>query len=337
LQSILIVRLGAMGDILHSLPGAASLKHSFPAARITWVVEPKWVPLLEGNGFIDRFVLFRRNEPRSWARTKAELRADRYDLAVDFQGLAKSALIAHLARPERIAGFGPGLVRERAAGLFYSTRVGSSAVHVVDQALDLAAGAGALNLVRAFPLPAGAPEGRLPDAPFALASPLAGWASKQWPLEYYEELARLLQSKLGMPLVLNGAPGSVPSVPGTHVHESAIPGLIDATRRAALVVGVDSGPLHLAAALNKSGAAIFGPTDPVRNGPYGGDFQVFRTDGVRTTHRRGTVIDPSMRDITPEQVFAALEARVGSGERVESPRAFDSSRGPQGHSGRCHA
>jgi heptosyltransferase-1 len=77
------------------------------------------------------------------------------------------------------------------------------------------------------------------------------------------------------------------------------------------VIGVDSGPLHLAAALNKSGAAIYGPTDPIRNGPYGGDFQVFRLPGVRTTHRRGTSIDDSMRAITPDRVFAALEARVG--------------------------
>ena len=299
-----------MGDIIHSLHGAASLKHSFPAARISWVVEPRWVPLLEGNGFVDRVVVFRRDDPVSWKRTKDELRAERYDLAVDFQGLTKSALIAHLARPERIAGFGAGVVRERPAGLFYSNRVESKAVHVVDQALDLAAGAGATNLVRAFPFPAGKSEGRLPEGTFALASPLAGWGSKQWPLEYYEKLGAMLREKLGMPLVLNGAPGSVPEVPGALVHESGILGLIDATRRACLVVGVDSGPLHLAAALNKAGAAVFGPPDPVRNGPYGGDFQVFRTEGVRTTHRRNTAIDQAMRAITPEQVFAALEARV---------------------------
>ncbi len=309
---ILIVRLGAMGDIIHALPGAASLKHSFPEARITWVVEPQWVPLLEGNGFVDRIVIFRRDAPRSWKSTKDELRRERYDLAVDFQGLTKSAMIAHLARPERIAGFGSRVVRERPAGLFYSTRVQSSAVHVVDQALDLAAGAGASNLVRVFPLPAGAPEGRLPDSPFALASPLAGWASKQWPLEYYGLLADMLREKLGMPLVLNGAPGTVPAVAGTLTHESGIAGLIDATRRAAVVIGVDSGPLHLAAALNKSGVAIFGPTDPVRNGPYGGDFEVFRMPGAPTTHRRGTTIAASMRAITPERVFAALAARVNA-------------------------
>ena len=300
-----------MGDIIHSLPGAASIKHSFPEAHIAWVVEPAWVPLLEGNGFVDRIIVARRKDPGTWKRTRDELRAEQFDLAVDFQGLTKSALIAHLARPERIAGFGPGVVRERAAGLFYSARVPSNAVHVVEQALDLAAGAGASNLIRAFPLPSGRPEGLLPQEPFALASPMAGWVSKQWPLEYYARLASLLRSKLGMPLVLNGAPGTVPKVDGTLRHESGIQGLIDATRRAALVIGVDSGPLHLAAALNKSGAAIFGPTDPVRNGPYGGDFEVFRIPGVQTTHRRGGAIDRSMRAITPEDVFAALVARVG--------------------------
>jgi heptosyltransferase-1 len=311
MKSILIVRLGAMGDIIHSLPGAASLKHSFPAARVTWVVEPQWVPLLEGNGFVDRIVVFRRDDPRTWRETKRELKREHYDLAVDFQGLTKSALIAHAARPERIAGFASGVVRERPAGLFYSARIPSSAVHVVDQALDLAAGAGASNLLKAFPLPNGSPEGDLPSGPFVLASPLAGWASKQWPLEYYEQLAAELPKRLGMPLVLNGPPGSVPQVKGVFRHESGIPGLIHATRQAAFVVGVDSGPLHLAAALNKSGVAIFGPTDPLRNGPYGGDFQVFRVPGAHTTHRRGTVIDASMRAIRPEEVMAALLARVG--------------------------
>ncbi len=310
LKSILIVRLGAMGDIIHALPGAASLKHSFPGARITWVVEPQWVSLLEGNGFVDRIVVFRRREPRTWGDTRRELRAERYDLAVDFQGLIKSALVAHMAGPERIAGYGSRIVREWPAGLFYSTRVPSGAAHVVDQALDLAAGAGANHLVRAFPLPAGRAEGNLPDGPFALASPLAGWVSKQWPLEHWARLAAMLQEKLGLPLVLNGAPGTLPRIPGTVAHESSVAGLIDATRRAAIVIGVDSGPLHLAAALSKPGVAIFGPTDPARNGPYGGDFQVFRMPGAFTTHRRGTEIDDSMRAITPEQVFAAVAARV---------------------------
>ena len=305
------MRLSAMGDVIHSLPGAASLKHSFPTARVTWVIDPKWVPLLEGNGCVDRFILFHRHDMKSWWRTCSELRKTHYDLAVDFQGLFKSAVIAGLARADKVAGFASDLVREKMAGLFYSLRVSSTAAHVVDQALDLAVGAGATQRLRNFPLAAGQPEGNLPNEPFVLASPLAGWQSKQWPLEHYEQLAGMIRKRLGMPLVLNGAPGTVPEVPGAIAHESGIAGLIDATRRASLVVGVDSGPLHLAAALGKSGAAIFGPTDPKRNGPYGGDFEVFRTEGVRTTHRRGTEIDASMRAIKPEQVIRALESRVG--------------------------
>ena len=309
-NNILIVRLGAMGDIIHALPGAAFLKQSFPSAHISWVVEPKWASLLTGNGLVDRVVLFHRKEPATWNATRKELRDVRYDLAVDFQGLIKSALVAHFAEPERIVGFGPARIRERPAGWFYSTRVDTSAVHVVDQALDLAAsaaGVGAVGSAQMFPLPVGAPEGTLPDGPFVLACPLAGWTSKQWPLEYYEVLAGMLN----MPMVLNGASGSLPKVSWAERHESGIAGLIDATRRAALVVGVDSGPLHLAAALGKSGVAVFGPTDPARNGPRGGDFEVFRANGVATTHRRGDAIDPSMRAIKPEQVFAALAARVG--------------------------
>ncbi|HXE65345.1 MAG TPA: glycosyltransferase family 9 protein [Bryobacteraceae bacterium] len=315
-NNILIVRLGAMGDILHALPAAIALRRSFPSARMVWAVEEKWAPLLERNGIVDDVVLFHRHRPGTWNKTRRALRAYRFDLAVDFQGLIKSALVAHFARPERIAGFDAGFARERAASWFYSTCVRPKSVHVVDQALELAAGAGADRgqveaCARVFPLPSGAPEGTLPESPFVFACPLAGWTSKQWPLENYRQLAGMVRTRLGMPLVINGAPGSLPDVPWAIRHESGIPGLIDATRRAALVVGVDSGPLHLAAALGKSGAAIFGPTDPARNGPRGGDFEVFRIAGVKTTHRRGDTIDPSMQAITPEQVFAALASRIG--------------------------
>jgi len=312
-SNILIVRLGAMGDIIHALPGVVALRHSFPAAHITWVVEPRWVPLIEGNGLVDQIVIFHRHQPNTWMRTRRELRARNYDLAVDFQGLIKSALVAHFAGPERIAGFAPGVVRERPASWFYSTCVRTSAVHVVDQALDLAVGAGAVpvQVPPLFPIPAGTPEGTLPAQPYALACPLAGWTSKQWPMEHYEALAQMLRVRLGLPLVFNGTQGSLPETQWAMRHESGISGLIDATRRAALVIGVDSGPLHLAAALNKSGVAIFGPTDPARNGPRGGDFQVFRARGVTTTHHRGDAIDASMRAITPEQVFTALAARMG--------------------------
>jgi heptosyltransferase-1 len=162
-------------------------------------------------------------------------------------------------------------------------------------------------VVRTFALPEGRPEGVLPDGPFVLASPLAGWAGKQWPLEYYAKLAAMFRAS-GYSLVLNG-PHTI-EVPGALPHASGLAGLIWATRRAAAVVGIDSGPLHLAAALCKPGVAIFGPTDPARNGPYGGSIRVLRARGARTTYKRHDEIDPSMRAVTPEEVWAALRPQL---------------------------
>jgi len=309
---ILVIRLGSMGDVIHALPAAASLKHSHAGSQLTWVIEPRWAPLLEGNPFVDRVVLLRRGSLAGLAESWRELRAARYDFAVDFQGLIKSALIASAARPDRIFGFHHTQVRERAAALFYSNKTLSRSAHVVDRNFDLAAAAGAANPVRTFPLPPGCPEGDLPPGDFVLASPLAGWGSKQWPTEHYRALALRLRRELGVPLVLNAPPqASFPRVDEALVHWSGLPGLIHATRRATAVVGVDSGPLHLAAALGKPGVAIFGPTDPARNGPYGDSLQVLRSPAAATTYKRRASVDHSMEQVSPDAVFAALRAVLG--------------------------
>src|SRR5581483_4436745 len=238
-----------------------------------------------------------------------QLREGDFDLAVDFQGLIKSAIVASAARPRRIVGFDCDTARECAAAWFYSSKAGSAARHVVDQYLDLASAAGASTLVHAFPIPQGSPEGELPSGPFVLASPLAGWGAKQWPLEFYEDFARRLHDVSGLPLVLN-APKPL-NVPHTHSHVSGLPGLIDATRRAIAVVGVDSGPLHLAAALAKPGVAIYGPTDPARNGPYASQMTVLRSPEAVTSHRR-TADNAAMRAIQPGQVLSALQQQLVS-------------------------
>ena len=226
-------------------------------------------------------------------------------MGVDFQGLVKSALVATVARPERIFGFSAPHVRESPASWFYSTKVSVRSLHAVDRNLELAAAAGASSILRTFPLPAGVPEGRLPDGDFILASPLAGWGAKQWPLEYYAQLAEKLRRDCGLALVLN-APAAI-RAPGVETHVSGIPGLIHATRRAVAVIGVDSGPTHLAAALGKPGVAIYGPTDPARNGPYGGTFSVLRSPHAVTTYKRTEQPDNSMLEIQPAQVLEALE------------------------------
>src|SRR6266542_2171328 len=155
---ILVVRLGAMGDIIHTLPAVASLKHSFPGSHLTWAIEAKWQDLLEGNPFVDRVAVVHRGSPSQILESCRDLRSQRYDLAVDFQGLIKSALLATLARPDRIFGFHRSQVRARPAALFYSTQIQSASAHKVEQNLDLAAAAGAASLLRSFAITAGTPN-----------------------------------------------------------------------------------------------------------------------------------------------------------------------------------
>ncbi len=303
---ILVIRLGSLGDVIHALPAVASLKHSFPRSHLSWIIKPQWAPLLEGNPYVDEVIPYQRTAAGladAWRR----LRQERFQLPVDLQGLIQSSLVAAAARAEKIVGLDRSQAREPLAALVYSTAVKTTSAHRVDRYLEIAAAAGATNTVTTFPLPPGHAEGWLPEGPFVLACPLAGWASKQWPLEYYEELA----AGLKIPLVLNGSPAAADilnAVPGAQVHISGIPGLIHATRRAHAVVGVDSGPLHLAAALSKHGVAIYGPTDPATHGPYGGTMRVLRSADAVTSYKRRDEEDPSMRAVQPGEVLEVLNA-----------------------------
>lgn len=309
---ILAVRLGAMGDIIHSLPAVAALKRSAPGARVGWAVDPKWAMLLEGNPYVDEVLLFDRRRWASIRETWNRLRREPFDIAIDFQGLVKSSLVAFASGAGRRIGFVSSQARESLASRLYNVPVAAESTHVVDKNLDLARAAGAQDGRREFPLPPGRPEGELPDGRFILACPLAGWASKQWPLEYYSEVATVL-AREGLTLVVNGPPSSAEElgrIRGAIVHLSGIGGLLHATRQAAGVIGVDSGPLHLAAALGRPGVAIFGPTDPARNGPYGGTITVLRDSAATTTYQRDAEISPAMRAVLPAAVVSALRIRL---------------------------
>jgi len=336
-RRILVVRLGAIGDIVHTLPAVARLKCSLAGAEITWAVEPRWKPLIEGNPFVDHILEWPlsiwRRQPLSietWRDLRCrrkKLRQARFDEAVDFQGLLKSAAVTFFSRAERVWGFSRRLVRERLAASFYSHRVDAAADHVVDRNLELAAELGGTNGPVAFPLPPGRLEASLPEGEFVLVSPFAGWKAKEWPQERYAQLAELLWSRRRMPLVIDCAEADRERAeairdaapPGAcAVHVSSLPGLIAATRRARAVLGVDSGPLHIAAALSKPGVALFGPTDPKRNGPYGGSFQVLRSPQAETTYKRENRVHPSMEALLPEQVWRELDrvlAESSSGAR----------------------
>lgn len=302
---ILVVRLGAMGDVIHALPAVATLKHSFPDAWIAWALESKWASLLDGNPNVDRIVTFDRKNFSSVVAAWRTFHSLRLDCAVDLQGLIKSALVARCSGARRRVGYPASQARESMAAWLYTEKHAASARHIVDRHLDLVRGMGCERITRGFDIPRGVAEGELPER-FVLASPYAGWRAKEWPMEYYTKLAALIR----LPLVLNGHPGAeadLRKAPGVLVHISSVAGLIDATRRATAVVGVDSGPLHLGAALSKPGVAIFGPTDPARNGPCGGSIRVLRASGATTTYQRSREYSPAMLAITPEQVAEALQ------------------------------
>ncbi len=298
-----------MGDILHALPAASALKRTWPGIRLVWAVQPRWRDLLDGGGVADELIEVDRTNLRSVTAAYRRLRADPFDFAIDFQGLIKSALLARTANTTVRHGFARSQLREPAAAFLYTRRFLCPASHVVDRNLELAAHAGAAAGPSEFPLPKGKPEGELLSEPFVLASPLAGWKSKQWPLEHWAQFARLLHGQTNYRLVVNAPPAAaslISSIPGALLHVSSVAGLIDATRRASAVIGLDSGPVHLAAALAKPGVALFGPTDPARNGPYGGSIRLLRVPDVQTTYARQDSIHPSMRALTPESAFRAL-------------------------------
>ena len=305
---ILVVRLGAMGDIIHALPAVSSLRNSFPHHSISWLVSPRWMPLLAGNPAIDHLVSFERHPFSQLRATFDRVREIKPDLAFDFQGLLQSALAGRLAGPKRFWGFTRNVARESLASFFYTDRVNAQGPHRVQRNLHLVEAAGATNITEAAWIPAGQAEGSLPDGHFVLASPFAGWTGKEWPIQQYAALAKLLRGE-GLSLVLN-VPASkllaLPSLPDVQVHTSSLSGLIYATRQALAVIGLDSGPLHLAAALRKPGVAIFGPTDPVATGPFGGTLAVLRAPDVESTYKRHNQVHVSMQAVSVEQVYSAL-------------------------------
>ncbi len=312
--AILLIRLSAMGDIIHTLPAAATLKKSFPEKRLLWLVAPKWMPLLEGNPYIDELIPFDRSGIAALRSSWRGLRNIRAEWAFDFQGLVQSALIGRAARPKMLFGFDRSVAREPMASVFYTHPVPVKGPHRVERNVQLAEAADARELTYEAWIPPGRPEGSLPTGPFVLASPFSGWTGKEWPLESYELLGQRLRGE-GLELVANvpaARAGELARLQHVRVHTSTIPGLMAATRRAIAVVGPDSGPLHLAAALRKPGVALFGPTDPARTGPFGGSMAVLRADDVETTYKRHSRIHASMKVIGVERVAEALLGSIAN-------------------------
>jgi lipopolysaccharide heptosyltransferase I len=339
---VLVMRLSAMGDILHALPAVTALREAHPEWEIGWAVEPQWKPLLATEGATERgpsMPLVDRVHvvpARRWARSllsattlrevrrvHCELREAHYDVCIDLQGAVRSAAISRWARAEQLIG--EDVPRERVARWFFSERVKTHGVHVIEQAIEvISAVAGETLPVRAPMLPVDAEAERKADLlpwPFVLLNPGAGWGAKRWPAERYGAVAAGLR-EIGYGVAVNEGPGeerlaenvTAQSKGAARVLHSSIAELIAVTRRAALVIGGDTGPLHLASALERPVVGIYGPTDPARNGPFGGRFEVLRHPGSKRDHSRHAAPEAGLLTITPDAVMQAA-TRLLRGEQ----------------------
>jgi lipopolysaccharide heptosyltransferase I len=353
MAKILIVRLGAMGDILHALPAVTAIRRALPEATLGWMVEERWSELLTARGHKEEPEATTAQKPlvnlvhtvntARWRKrmlhgdTLREIRGDivrlrwtHYDVALDFQGNIKSAVLAWLAGTGAHAGFvNP---RESAARWFYSNRFERRGEHVIEQNHGLAAQAlekelgGAPLELTAPLLPcdplaeawAQAEIKRLGVAAFAMLTPGAGWGGKQWPAERFGLVARALAAH-NLRTIVNTGPGEdalarqvVEASGGSAVALSCTVGqLIALTRRAKIFIGGDTGPLHLAAALGIPVVGIYGPTQPERTGPFGTRAIALRHPESETTFSHHRQPDGGLLMITADEVVAAARHLLG--------------------------
>ena len=361
-RSVLIVRIGAMGDVLHAMPAVAALRQQHPEWIIGWAIEPTWSGLLQsstdcnsippktgrssGRPLIDRWHPL---PTKAWSKrpfapstlaeiktTRRELRTSRYDVCVDMQGSIKSALVGRMASSPVFAG--AEHPREIPARWLYSQRIPTSAKHVVEQGCELLSAAVGETL---RPAPVTLPvdpqaelwcdrllaQISLAGGKFAFLAPTAGWGAKQWPAERYGALAVALY-QTGYHSLVNEAPGhrfAETVVTASKGRAIAVPcsveQMIALQRRAGVVIAGDTGPLHLAATLERPVVGLYGPTDPSRTGPYMPDrskVRVLRHVSSRTDHSRHSETETGLMQISTEEVVeAALELLRDGQDKVK--------------------
>ena len=338
---LLIVRLGALGDVVHAIPVAAALRRAFPSARIDWLVSAKHREILDLVPVIDRrLVINDRGDASGGASLLAairELRRSQYDVAIDLQGLIKSALLARSSGAPRVIGFSSRYSRERAARLFYTEahdpgRGGlydpRETRHVVDINLGVLTRVGVTTPAREFPIEdvdsdAARNARQLTGGRYALLNPGAAWPNKRWPPARLAAIAIELRARHGLMSVVLWGPGEetlaaevVAGANGAAVlsAKTTIADLVALAKRAAIMVSGDTGPTHIAAALGTPIVGIYGPTRPVRNGPMSPLDVVVSRDAVCQCHhlRRCRLDRMCLLDIEVAEVLGAVEQRLGA-------------------------
>jgi heptosyltransferase-1 len=330
LTKILIVRLGSLGDIVHAIPAAAAIRRAFPQSSVDWLVDARQREVLELVPVVDRRISVDAGRAGSLRSVVGDLRRARYDVALDLQGLLKSAVLARLSGASRVIGFPADLLRERAARFLYTETAGDVAPHVIHKNLSMLKAVGIRMPEIEFPLedrnPAIANEGRarlaIPEgAPFAIINPAAAWPNKRWPPVYFAEVARGLAERVGLRSLVLWGPGEeqlaqnvVTAANGAAVvsPKTTVADLVSLIKAAALMISGDTGPMHIAAASGTPLIGIFGPTDPQRNGPWAEDDLVASRYRACACHyqRQCRISGWCLLDISPREVLDLAERRL---------------------------
>lgn len=334
---ILIVRLSAIGDTIHSIPLAAAIREARPHAYIGWIVEQPAAALVENNPLLD----WTHTVPKGWlkkpalvAKLRQALRAQHFDMAIDVQGLTKSAAAAWLSGAKIRIGFTRGESRELAP-LLDNLRLEPAGTHIIDKSLSLLRGLGLAAPEEGqgkFILPpCGEKDSRtieeflktLPgaekeNAGFALMGPWGSFAAKLWPLERFLEVAKRLRAERKIVSVMLGhgeaertAVAALAAKSEGALHAApdvGLTGVPELARRAKVFVGCDSFPMHAAAAAGCATIGLFGVTDPARLAPYGarGRGVYARLTLPKSTRERRTLDNENMLALTADAVLAAL-------------------------------
>jgi heptosyltransferase-1 len=335
-QRFLVVRLGSLGDIVHTFPAVAGLRETFPEAEIVWLTHPRWKALVKSSELATDVWETETRSYESLRETIGRIRKKHFTTAVDYQGLWKSAALPFFGGVLRRIGFSSQTIREFGVPILYTDRIRCTQTHIADQNGELSQSAGARNGVA--PVALSVPSIQevfvlqllrgFAIERYVVLSPAGGWRSKCWPPDRYGALCQKVRVALGLRCVLNYGPGEEDVVSSIKVasgeadpvaYNGLLVQLMALLRNAVCIVGGDTGPLHLAVALGTPAVAIFGPTDPARNGPYrmrgrSGNTSptdiVLRSPQAVTTYKRGDEAAPSILEIDVDTVFDAVRRQV---------------------------
>ncbi|HEY7289980.1 MAG TPA: glycosyltransferase family 9 protein [Vicinamibacterales bacterium] len=360
MERFLIVRLGALGDVVHAIPVAAAIRRAYPSARIDWLVSAKHREILDLVSVVDRRLVI-NDRPSADADAAASgnakpadvqgtslwqvvraLRQNRYDVAIDLQGLLKSAVLARASGARRVIGFSRRYARESFASLFYSQSYDAGrgglydpreTRHVVAINLGLLTLLGIQTDRPAFPIDAveSTAARRACEATggrYALLNPGAAWPNKRWPPERFAALAAALRDRQHLMSVVLWGPGeeslareTVAAAGGAAIatDRTAIADVVALARGAAVMVSGDTGPTHIAAAVGTPLVGLYGPTRAVRNGPLlPQDVAVTRDAICQCHHLRRCKLDRMcLLDIEVAEVLSAVERRLAAGPALD--------------------